>query len=518
MQLEILLLGSGLVRREIELRFRTRKVLALLAFLAVEGGMQSRDRLAGLLWVDATPEAGRNSLRNTLSYLREALGGEQHLRIERQAIGLNLGSGVMVDVLELEKAAKLALEPGDIALKTQISKLEWAANLYQGDFLTGLNLADDSEFDAWLLEKRELFKRHIQTVLERLAQLQSNAGQFSSAIGTAFKLVALDPLNEAGYRLLIGLQHTSGDRVGALKSFEVLQNTLRTDLNLEPSPETLALAQRIRLENAPPTTRAPRVPSLPSMLLEGRMVGRVNEFVKMVEAYHGTAIGEPRFVTVSGEPGIGKTRLASEFLTWANSQGATVLRGRAFETGGGLAYQAITDALRKYLRNAADLTNVLRPIWLAELSKLLPELLERYPDLPMPSQDETVARTRLFEAVARFGLGLASRAPVVMFIDDLQWADQASLELIAYSARRWLEEQSPVLLVFTVRAEALGNTNLQAWLTSLSHEHQAVTLMLEGLSAEDTARLIENTGGQIQNSRVGCTKKRVVNHCLSLKP
>jgi DNA-binding SARP family transcriptional activator len=495
MQLEIFLLGSGVVRRETELNFRTRKVLALLAFLAVEGGMQSRDRLAGLLWVDAAPEAARNSLRNTLSYLREGLGGEQHLQIERQAIGLNLGSGVMVDVHELEKAARLALEPGDIPLEAQISKLELAANLYQGGFLTGFALGDDSEFDAWLLERREIYRRHIQTVLIRLAQLQSNAGQFSSAIETASKLVALDPLNEAGYRQLIGLQHASGDRFGALKSFEGLQNTLRQELNLEPSPETRAMIERIRLETETPKPRAPRVPSLPTMLLEGRMVGRVNEFVKMVEAYHATAIGEPRFVTVCGEPGIGKTRLANEFLTWATSQGATILRGRAFETAGGLAYQAVTDAIRRYLRSEPDLRDVLRPIWLAELSVLLPELLERYPDLPLPSQDEAVARTRLFEAVARFGTGLASRAPVVMFIDDLQWADQASLELIAYSARRWLEEHSPVLLVFTVRAEALGNTNLQTWLTSLAREWQAVTLMLEGLSFEDTARLIENMGG-----------------------
>jgi DNA-binding SARP family transcriptional activator len=181
-QLEIFLLGSGMVRRETELSFRTRKVLALLAFLAVEGGMQSRDRLAGLLWVDAAPEAGRNSLRNTLSYLREALGGEQHLRIERQAIGLNLESGVMVDVLELERAAKLALEPGNMPAESQISKLESAASLYNSDFLTGFTLSDDGEFDAWLLEKRELYQRHIQTVLERLAQLQSKAGQTSSAI------------------------------------------------------------------------------------------------------------------------------------------------------------------------------------------------------------------------------------------------------------------------------------------------------------------------------------------------
>lgn len=360
MQLELFLLGSGVVRCETELRFRTRKVLALLVFLALEGGLQSRTRLAGLFWMDASPEAGRNSLRNTLSYLREALGGEQFLRIERQAIGLNFEVGVMVDVLELEKAAKLALEPRDTALEAQILSLQSAASLYQGDFLTGFVLLGDSEFDTWLLEQREVCKRNVQIVLERLTKLQSEAGRFSSAIETASRLVALDRLNEAAYRIWIGLQHASGDRVGALKSFEDLQRTLRQEFNLEPSPETLALVERVRLETA--TARAPRVPSLPTLLLEGRMVGRVTEFVRLVEAYHASALGQTRFVSISGEPGIGKTRLANDFLTWAGTQGAIVLRGRAFETGAGLAYQAITDALRRYLRTVSDPLTILRPV------------------------------------------------------------------------------------------------------------------------------------------------------------
>ena len=495
-QLEISLLGVGIVRRSgLELRFRTRKVLALLVYLALKGGMQSRDHLAGLFWIDAEPSAGRNSLRNTLSYLREALGNEQFLHIERQVVGLNFDSDLIVDVLELEQAATLALEPGDVDLEVQISRLEAAASLCRGELLDGFALGDGGAFDVWLLEQREVSHRNMQIVLERLARLQSEAGQFSRAIETALKLVGLDRLNESGYRILIGLQHANGDRVGALKSFEVLQNTLHNELGLLPTPETLALVERVRLELPAKTPRTPRVPSLPTLLLEGRMVGRVTEFVRLVEAYHASALGQPRFVTISGEPGIGKTRLASEFLTWAASQGATILRGRAFETGGGLAYQALTEALRRFLRAEPDPTSILRPVWLAELSKLLPELLERLPDLPVPTSDETTARTRLFEAVAKLGSNLAARVPLVLFIDDLQWADQASLELIAYAARRWLEEENPVLIVFTVRAEALVNLNLQSWFVSLAHELQHVSLELGALSSEDTSQLLETIGG-----------------------
>jgi DNA-binding SARP family transcriptional activator len=495
--LEMALLGSVEVRLDgQELSFRTRKVLGLLAFLALEPGMHTRDRLAGLFWPDAAPEAGRNSLRNTLSYLRETLGGEDHLRIERQAVGLRLSSNIWVDVLHLEQAAKLVPEPKDVKPEELISKLEAASDSYRGAFMDGFALGEEGEFDAWLAERREVCLRHAQTALERLAALQANAGQFKNAIETASRLVALDRLNEAGYRVLIGLQHASGDRAGAIRSYEVLQNTLRNELDLEPSVDTIALVERVRLEiPTPAAPRAPRVPSLPTLLLEGRMVGRVAEFVKLVEAYHASAQGQTRFVSLSGEPGIGKTRLASEFLTWATSQGATVLRGRAFETGGGLAYQPITDAMRRWLRTEPDPTKVLRPIWLGELSRLLPELLERVPDLPEPTTDEAVARTRLFEAVTRLGLNLAARKPVVLFMDDLQWADQVSVELLGYAARRWLEEASPVLIVFTVRTEALGQTPLQAWLTSLGREIPSVTLELGSLSAEDTARLVEAIGG-----------------------
>ncbi len=490
-RLELILLGPPLVRLDgQEFAWRTRKVLALIAFLALEEGRQSRERLTGLLWPDAEPEAGRNSLRNTLSSVRETLAG--FVMTDRQSVRFTHSEDVHLDASELERAAdSLRLETATV------NQLETASRLYRGEFLEGFSLGDAEEFDAWLFERRRLYRRQLETVLEHLTLLHEREGRLPEALEVAERWLMLDRLNELAAQRVIGLRALSGNRTGALEAFEAFRTVLRDELGLEPTPQTLALAERARLEPIGlPKVRNPRLPSLPALLLEGRMVGRVGEFVRLVEAYHSSAQGQPRLVTVTGEPGIGKTRLVTEFLTWASGQGASLLRGRAFETGGDLAYQPFTDAIRRVLRSEPDPKTLLSPVWWAELSRLLPELLERFPDLPTPVSDTAVARTRLFEAITRLGLSFAARGPLVVFLDDLQWADEASLELMAYAVRRWSEEEATVLTVFTARSEALtAASRLQAWLTTLGRELPVVSLDLEVLSLQDTARLVEGFGG-----------------------
>ena len=487
---ELMVLGPATVRMDgQELTFRTRKALALVVYLALEAGHQSREQLTALFWPDAEPEAGRNSLRNTLSGLRE--NAVDLLIADRQSVRLEVAE-VNLDALQLEQAASaVRLEAASVA------DLEAVVALYRGEFLQGLSLADADEFEAWLLERRGFYRRQYETVLEHLTLLHERQGRAAQALEVAERWLALDQVNEVAVRRVMALRAGAGNRNAALEAFEAFRLVLRDELGVEPTPETLSLAEKLRLETNPvPKARNPRLPSLPALLLEGRMVGRVSEFVKLVEAYHASAQGQPQLVVISGEPGIGKTRLASEFLTWTGGQGASMLRGRAYETGGGLAYQPISDAVRRALRSEADPKTLLSPIWLAELSRLLPELLERFPDLPQPGSDAAVARTRLFEAVTRLGLNQAARGPLVVFIDDLQWADEASLELLAYAVRRWCEEEATVLLVLTARSENLAASgHLQAWLTALARELPSLSLALGALSAEDTARLVETIAG-----------------------
>src|SRR5439155_9719954 len=136
-----------------------------------------------------------------------------------------------------------------------------------------------------------------------------------------------------------------------------------------------------------------------------------------------------------GEAGIGKTRLAREWVAWAAAQGALVLAGQAFEMGGRLPYQPLVEALRPRLEAENAPEDLLDDLWLAELARLLPELRVRYPDLPTPTEDELTAKGRLFEAVALLLEALARSGPLGRLLDDLQGADGASLDLLRCVAR-----------------------------------------------------------------------------------
>ena len=237
----------------------------------------------------------------------------------------------------------------------------------------------------------------------------------------------------------------------------------------------------------------------------------------MIKVYHTAHRGQTQVVLLEGEMGIGKTRLATEFLAWAEVEGADVLQGQAFETGGQLPYRPVIEALRPRIERENAPDDLLSDLWLAELSRLLPELCDRYPDLPDPVGDKSVARNRLFEAVARLGQALAARAPLVLFIDDVQWADAASRDVLHYLARRFAESETPALLLLTLRMgerallpglaqwrtdmeRAVPLTHLPLtpqlsdWLIGLGRDLPVTRLVLQPLTAENTVQLVRAFG------------------------
>jgi tetratricopeptide (TPR) repeat protein len=296
----------------------------------------------------------------------------------------------------------------------------------------------------------------------------------------------------------MALHLAAGDRAGALTAFEACRATLEQELGVSPAPETEALAERIRSTepNAQPgTRRSGHGLQRSGALLEGPLVGRSDEFSKLVELSHAARQGRAQVVVLSGEAGIGKTRLAKEFLVWAAANGADVLEGRAFETGGRLPFQPLVDALRPRLERENAPEDLLSDVWLTELGRVLPELRERYPDLPVAAGDEVAARTRLFEAIARLGLALALRSPVVLLVDDVQWADAGSLDVLRYASRRWSEAGAPLVLLLGVRAESLADTPaLSDWLAGLRRDVALSQLQLGPITAADTVHLVAGFG------------------------
>jgi DNA-binding SARP family transcriptional activator len=510
-QLQLSLLGTPVVKHdEHTLTFSTRKALALLVYMAVEGGMHPRKTLSESFWPELDAEHGRAALRATLLELRKLLerthGSVErpHLLVERDMLGFDQGSPLILDLRFVESANK-QIGRGVETLAEQASEallqqLEQATHLARGPFLAGFTLRDSQFFDDWTRQHREYWHIRVYQLFDILSKLYERAGDGERAIETMTRWLSFDPLNEEGYRRLMRLRFSQGDRVGALRAYANVRVVLAEQLQIEPEPETVALAKRIR-HTAPvrepqarsfrPSHASPGQP--PANLLDGSFLGRTIEFGTLIECYQRVRAGQPQLVLLQGEAGIGKTRLATEYAGWAQSQGAHVLVGRALQTGRQLPYQPLIDVLRRQLEQEHAPDDLLSDIWLAELSRLLPELRDRYPNLPVLSSDEELGHHRLFEAMDRLVHVWAARRPVVLLLDDMQWADTATLDLLLYLARSLVDKGAPVLVLLNLctRAESC-NGSQSSWLMALKRTRiPLTTLDLVTFSQEETQRFVQ---------------------------
>jgi DNA-binding SARP family transcriptional activator len=507
------LLGPPEVRHADQvLLFSTRKELALLIYLAVEGRLHMRKKLSEQFWPEGDARHGRAALRITLLHLRHLLGEGAgvdpvpHLLITRDSLGLNLTSAIELDLQTLHEAWTLArastrttLTIPEDAHRNLLVRLKHAASLPRGEFLEGFSLRDAPAFDDWVRFQREYWHLRINEVFDRLSHLQFEAGALAPALETVSRWLVLAPLHEDAYRRLMRLHFAAGDRAAALHAYDTCRVMLATGMQTEPTPETVALASRMRAV-APPRRKEARTPPgalSPATLLDGPLLGRTTELSTLIKVYHSAQRGQTQVVLLEGEAGIGKTRLATEFLAWVEMEGADVLQGHAFETGGHLPYQPVIEALRPRIERENAPDDLLSDIWLAELSRLLPELRDRYPDLPAPLGDRSLARNRLFEAVARLGQALAARAPLVLFMDDVQWADAASLDVLHYLVRSLAENATPALLLLTLHMGARGVLpGLTEWRAGMEHTLPLTCLPLGPLTTEDIVCLLRALGGQ----------------------
>ncbi len=504
------LLGTPEVSHaEQPLTFQTRKVLALLAYLAVEQGVHSRDKITALLWPESDEERGKASLRRALAYLRKSLHEPSHERsghvpqhpphvlIEHHTLSFNLTSDFEVDTQTLQTAFTVARRRSSGDLRVHLAHLQMATSCYRGNFLDGLSLPDAPDFEDWLLLHRESWHRQANTVFGRLSQWQRDVGELETALETTTRWVEHDLLNEMAHARLMQLHLALGDRSAALQDFERCRTILERELSAEPSSEIMVLAERIRSQTSP--VLEPAMHEAPSSreAWEFPLTGRAAEHQALVTVFQTMLPGRTQVATIEGEPGIGKTRLAREFLRWARAQGADVLEARAFETGSRLPYQPLVEAMRSRLEGEQGLETLLGDVWLAELARLLPEFRERVRDLPpLLSLDEAEARTRLFEAIARLGRALARRAPVVLFIDDAQWADVASLDVLQYACRRWATAHLPMFVLCSFRSDDLASSvALADWLSSLESNLPVKRQTLNPLTFEETLPLVGSLFG-----------------------
>ena len=438
-----------------------RPARLLLGWLAAVPGEHARAEVAARLWPDVLDSSARASLRTALSDLRAALGpAAVHVRATRESVALG-GEGLWVDL----RAFWELIGAG---------RLEEGLALCRGEVLEGLD-------EEWVLELRSRHAAERAGAAGALVRAATAAGDVGSALAWARRVTQWDPLDEAAERELMLALAATGDRAAALRSYADFSRRLARELSLAPSAATRELASRLRREELGTAASAASGLSLPERLAAvrgGAFAGREAAGARLHEAFARARSGERCVALVTGEAGIGKTRLLAEFAHAVEGAGALVLYGRCEEEPAA-PYQPFAEALA--------------PLTVPDvLAGGLVGLTTGRPG--EPASDPQADRARMFDAVADWVDEVAARRPLVLALDDLHWADRATLLLMRRLATR--PQRVPLLLLASARDIGLGPGHpLTEALAEIRRDRPVIRVALHGLDEAAVATVVEALTG-----------------------
>jgi DNA-binding SARP family transcriptional activator len=388
------LLGSAHLRGPAGLEMRPeRKLAACLAYLALEGATP-RGRLVGLLWPESPEATARNNLSQMLRKLRLFAG---HDLVTGNEL-LELSADVEVDAVRVSN---------DFARGEATELLAAPAEL-----LAGLRYDDCPDLDDWVNAERERLTEWRGLALRAEISRLEGTGEYASALLQARTLLDLDPVSEDAWRRVMRLHYLSGDRPAALRAYQKCRQVLRREFQAEPLPETLQLARHIEQGTAPATAPA-RTTALPLALLRPpHLIGRETEWAQLDEAWE-----RGQMIYVEGDPGVGKTRLVTDF---AASKGAFIeFRGRP-----GDVHQPFTTSARNYRMLVERMPGLQIEPWVQrELGRVLPEYAPAGPPPEPLGSGADVLRYR--QAMLNLCLQTYEGIGTVV-ADDLQFYDHPS--------------------------------------------------------------------------------------------
>ncbi len=511
-----------------------QRVRALLGCLVSVGGRKlTREQIMDSLWPDLDTEMAASRLDRSVHSLRQLFEPNRNrpassplLLTEREVLVLADHPQIWIDADAFENLITRANESTDAGQKESL--LREAANLYAGPFLP-----EDSK-NEWTRTRRDSLQRSWIGLLLDLADLQIAREAFTGALDPLDRLLSIDPTNEAAVQRLMSLLAQLGRRGEALRAYKRLHTVLQQEYRIAPLPETRAIYDALRAgreltgkgaihtsESASRDTATRAAPAGGTGEIATVQIGRAHqsplvgreselehltELVKLTEQaakFRLTAQKRasaatldphrrPQCVLLMGDVGIGKTRLAEEMGREAKRRGWAVAWSRVYAQEGTIPYRLWIEVLRKAMVQGVWQRQEInkRPIVFQSLSNLLPELQEMitqvsYPTSLSPEQEQL----RLWEAVKELLILISESTPLLIALDDLQWADSSSCELLAYLARR--THGYPIVIVATCRDMELPQDHpLRPLLTDLRRENAIESLALEPLGPDQIASLV----------------------------
>jgi DNA-binding SARP family transcriptional activator/tetratricopeptide (TPR) repeat protein len=421
-------------------RFRTKKHLALLAFLALECRQtHRRDHLAEMLWPSVPVAEARHSLATALSVLRPRVGIEVIQATRDQVVFTPGRVAVDVERLFADESDQVPLDDIEIA-----------------GFLDGFEISDAREFALWKDRMQARLLPRLTSIFALLVDRCRKHGNTRRIEYLANRMLALDELCEEAVRAKMEVLALTGDRLAALRLYEEWRHKVEEELSASPSEPLAAIATQLRKRG---WERAPiaDIPGPTTDLRRGSaFIGRTAEYKVLYEAWEFVRTHHRAHIMVLGDSGVGKTTLVDRFTAAASFEGAAVSRVQCYDLEREIPYSTVAGLVVGLL----DCQEILGtpPEALAELSRIVPQLRQRFSAIPVPKDTHgETARIELTEALHEFLEALTEVTPVILVVDDLHLADEASLAVLHLLLRRALDQRTMLVMIARPGELSLGS-------------------------------------------------------------
>lgn len=446
-----------------------RAAIPVLAYCALHAPQSVKRRdVAFALWPDHADGEAQAKLRRILYKMQKAAPeAALWLSVNDATMQWSVRRDLSVDLHRFQQ------------LLSGVGASAEAAQLYDGDLL--------ADFDGeWLDVHRERFRSLHLANLKKLIIQSLREGRNLDAQTFCARFLACDPWNEEIVRFAMRARYASGDRAGALRDYDAFAKLLGSDLQARPSPETLALHELIAQDRVlPPVTPAAALDVATSAVRTGTLpfAGREGELKELLARWALAAAGETQFAVLSAEAGIGKTRLAYEFASAIEAQGGRVMMGGTARPERS-PYQALSEALESQL--ALLHTLALEPQTQDILSQVVPSLAEG------AQTGSPLLQDQLHEAIAQTLMRSTRKRPLLLILEDLQWAGAASIEALNYLMRRW--KDVPICVLVTYRTSETPRTSpLRRIIRRNRRERAILEIALEPLDTRAVSTLLHAT-------------------------